>query len=558
MSSRFSKIPSVGYTCYLRNRTQKSNQSVRSARDCNTRVYSTIRSTMKTLSCQSILLVLLSSRLAAAQFFPLPAEDRPIRATAPPQETIVTPEDVTTSPQEVVESIEPLIEDTDNFILSECPLNCLHETVCARGNQTTEGHSVDPVDGQPLEFHSAPNQDGWHCACPTGLTGLQCGQYYENCEDAKYKCYNKGKCIPGLVEKFGNDQLFCDCEAAIDEEDPSKKYKGKYCEVAVVDDIEKCDQNVVCAHGGTCITFPNPSDPCTCPDGFEGKHCEYVQGSVPACEMDCSSEGYCRLGIKDGVIDPMLQFCDCLPGHFGDHCEHEAERCGENYCYHGSECFEILLSDGSSEHLCDCAPGYTNETYYSGQFCQYPSNVFCTGQDDPNGRQFCTNGGSCPTQAHHACDCPLGFGGPRCDHKMSKTETSYAKCSLDCKNGGQCQKGSKDLKKEFGKYAEDVSHLWDETTRDMEHCVCSEGFFGIACDYAIEQCATGGHICLHGSTCVTDGNEIGCDCEAAEHNTAGLFCEFFATDECPQEPQDGDAHRGFCTNGGTCVVDTDS
>ena len=351
---------------------------------------------MKTLSYQIILLALLSSRLAAAQFFPLPVKDQPIiQATTQPQEAVIKPEDVTPPPQEAVETEEPLIRDTDNFIL-------------------------------------------------------------------------------------------------------------------------------------------------------------------PACEMDCSNEGYCRLGIKDGVIDPTVQFCECLPGHFGGHCEHEASRCGEKYCYHGSECFDITLSDGSSEHLCDCAPAYTDETYYSGQFCQYPSTVFCTGRDDPNGRRFCTNGGSCPTEEPHACDCPQGFGGPRCDHTMSEAEILHTKCSLDCKHGGLCQKGSKDMKTEFGKWAEDVSHLWNETTRDLEHCICPEGFYGIACEYAIEQCAMEGHICFHGSTCVTDADEIGCDCEAAERNAAGLFCEFLATDECLQEPQDDDTHRGFCTNGGTCVVDEDS
>jgi hypothetical protein len=261
--------------------------------------------------------------------------------------------------------------------------------------------------------------------------------------------------------------------------------------------------------------------------------------------------GQCRLGLDENQLASEL--CECPSSHYGESCEKEAERCGEEYCYHGSQCFEILLADGFTEHICDCTKAYTEDHYYAGEFCQYASTNFCTGHDDPNGRQFCTNGGQCPEEGHKPCSCPPGFTGPRCAFEIGKDGNDYALCELGCQNGGTCQKGVKDLQKAYGKFANDVAYLLDEEHVDFEHCVCPDGFYGIRCEYNVEQCKEGEHICFHGSTCVNDGEELGCNCEESDELTAGLFCEFIATEDCGQQMSSSDEHPGFCTNGGNCL-----
>jgi hypothetical protein len=59
---------------------------------------------------------------------------------------------------------------------------------------------------------------------------------------------NKGKCIPGVVDFYGNLQSFCDCSDAIDEE--GLNYVGKYCEHK---ETENCDiDGLFCVNGGAC------------------------------------------------------------------------------------------------------------------------------------------------------------------------------------------------------------------------------------------------------------------------------------------------------------------
>jgi len=315
--------------------------------------------------------------------------------------------------------------------------------------------------------------------------------------------------------------------------------------------------NELCKHGGSCKLTPDPVNPCDCQDNFSGKFCETVRDTIPECKKTCLNGGSCKLGVDILEGGARTEFCDCPSAYFGSQCEKEAEKCGDDYCYHGSKCYEISISDGGSDYLCDCSSGYTEERYYSGKFCQYPSTVFCTGHDDPNGRQFCTNGGTCPEAPHEPCSCPPGFSGPRCAFAIDKDGSEYAECELDCQNGGTCQKGAKDLRQTFGKFANDVAHMLNETHENFEHCVCPEGFYGIRCEYQMEECGEEEHLCFHGSQCVGSGHELGCNCETSQLHTAGLFCEFFATDECEgvASTLPGDQHRGFCTNGGKCMED---
>ena len=129
----------------------------------------------------------------------------------------------------------------------------------------------------------------------------------------------------------------------------------------------------------------------------------------------------------------------------------------------------------------------------------------------------------------------------------------YRECELECLNGGTCHKGIKNAKENFNFY---LSEKEQQQHHDYEHCVCPDGWYGIRCEYQVNECEEGKHLCFHGSTCVSnDDDEFSCDCMSANVNTAGLFCEYVATSECDEWKDKGNGHRGFCTNGGVCSLD---
>jgi hypothetical protein len=93
----------------------------------------------------------------------------------------------------------------------------------------------------------------------TGWTGLFCDKRYETCDNqAGHTCYHGGECIPGLQDKYSNEQLFCDCSYARGEN--GTKYVGKYCETPfeqICNPGAPEDELVFCVNGGEC----NPSFP---------------------------------------------------------------------------------------------------------------------------------------------------------------------------------------------------------------------------------------------------------------------------------------------------------
>ena len=68
-----------------------------------------------------------------------------------------------------------------------------------------------------------------------------------------------------------------------------------------------------------------------------------------------------------------------------------------------------------------------------------------------------------------------------------------------------------------------------------------------------------GHKCENGSSCAEHPAEEGkyyCDCDTSNGDFAGLFCEYEAETYCSMESQTSET--SFCTNMGTCVLNTNA
>lgn len=458
----------------------------------------------------------------------------------------------------------------------DCPFECFHDSICEAGEADFSDHPTKK-NGNVLDIHVETQRNGKHCACHPGYTGLFCKKKYEDCADADHKCYHGGKCLLGLADIYGNDQLYCDCSEAIDEH--GVKYVGKYCEIAKA---ETCDNegNVFCVNGGWCKSnYQNyPRRPCHCGTDYDGPHCEFENGSIPDCTMQCNNGGVCRLGIhgvspssEEFLYDffekhDNYQYCECSVGFKGTNCEVASSKCGAHHCFHGGECVTVR-ENGSNKHHCDCSRAATKDGSYAGQYCQYEAENFCDKMATENGQLFCVNGGVCHQRGSHlGCDCPDGYHGPICEFKdpdptappepeVQAEIEEYEACSLQCQNDGQCRNGVKDTSF-LNKFGAEVTHLNQSHDENFEHCVCPEGFVGLTCEHRVESCPGGQHACFHGARCVDDGSGASCDCQpgfTALDKLAGKFCERQSTTLCTKASASGTASFAFCVNNGECV-----
>jgi len=145
-----------------------------------------------------------------------------------------------------------------------CDLDCQNDTPCVPGAANFDDHPTN-VDGTEFDFLRDKEIGNMHCSCPHGLTGVLCDVPYEGCDGSvDHACYNGGRCIPGLEDEYGNEQLFCDCSTAFD--DGGNQYVGKFCEIRqdaaydgngdASDGVggEYCDEELTqfCVNGGRC------------------------------------------------------------------------------------------------------------------------------------------------------------------------------------------------------------------------------------------------------------------------------------------------------------------
>uniref|UniRef100_A0A7S1Y5A0 Protein kinase domain-containing protein n=1 Tax=Grammatophora oceanica TaxID=210454 RepID=A0A7S1Y5A0_9STRA len=302
-----------------------------------------------------------------------------------------------------------------------CDLQCFQGAPCVTGSAEFGAHPMNS-DGSPVFSPGALTHNGvdQHCACPHGWTGVLCDVEYKSC-DGEHKCYNGGSCVPGLIDEFGNEQLFCDCTDAVT--DDGELFVGKFCEHPSTELCSATNEEHFCVNGGICNTqYPQFGTMCECEEGYDGPHCEFKSGAVPDCNLNCGV-GHCVLGIRDPSeihdIGHLFQqeggvmHCVCPPGNSGSRCEISTQSCGEHECFHGGTCLS-KEKDGQTYHHCDCSSAHTETLSYAGRFCQYESTSTCF--DDPqNGKVFCVNGGTCPPESYQACSCSEDFFGPSCE-----------------------------------------------------------------------------------------------------------------------------------------------
>jgi len=456
-------------------------------------------------------------------------------------------------------------------------ITCQNNSTCMDGSTDFEDH-VQP-DGTVLDIH--PTDTSTHCLCKPGWTGVACDVPYRSCDQTSHKCYHGGECVLGLIDKYDNEQLYCNCDSAIDAE--GNVYVGKYCEQKA---ITYCggDTSRFCLNGGLCNDeYPNMGKACYCDESHEGEHCEFEKHKVPTCTMDCQNGGHCKLGTPpkndldyfnvSGNAIEVLQYCECKHPWHGQFCEVASEQCGDNQCFHGSKCVEAQVN-GNTLHHCDCRFANTEEKSYAGQYCQYEATQYCDkGAGDINGHLFCVNGGTCQSDSYLGCICPEDYRGFSCEYYVDENaeDNPHAPptdhiddtiCSLDCNGRGKCRKGIKE--KPSDEKVGDAEHLNGDdalSNENFEHCSCEKGWTGLQCEHEATECGGGEYHCFHGGECYTGGDEQKCDCSTAAsteletNHFAGEQCEHPATEICLE----GEAHKynpnqglSFCVNYGTC------
>jgi hypothetical protein len=303
-----------------------------------------------------------------------------------------------------------------------CPkgtLGDLCETVIPSAN-TSEPGLCGLVCRNGGECESGDAENPSQCNCPPGTSGSLCEILVE-ANPCVLKCFNGGECVEddqgGSTCQCvpGTSGLQCEEMEESSTEAPSSSCppgtSGDLCQSEAptvgqattqapssLGSSSSCDL-ITCQNGGRCevLSGSNNETQCICDPGFSGDLCETAatpeelspqepqEETSSLCDLDCKKGGLC---VSSGGDDTGEMTCNCPPGTSGELCEEVDEvTCGENTCYHGSQC--ITASDGGLH--CDCTTINDPERHYAGRFCQYQATTYCGDGED----YFCVNGGKC-------------------------------------------------------------------------------------------------------------------------------------------------------------------
>jgi len=389
--------------------------------------------------------------------------------------------------------------------------------------------------------HNGACQKDGSCDCPMGWTGKYCQvKNKQKIACADNYCLNGGHCVTEAVFLADGTKAMeehCDCSKAFD---ATSNYAGPYCQYKSTSlcfaELEDSVEETFCTHNGTC----QKDGSCNCPTGWTGQYCE-----LKTLEFSVSDDN------KESLV--------------------EAEACGDTICYNGGKCVSSGQRQSNGDlvvhNYCDCTAAFDEKHLYAGESCEFPSTQVCSSPQDTKGLEgssFCVNHGTCMYDIKLGCDCQQGFYGYSCEYESRSNKGDDTECNLNCKNGGMCAQGAKDLGS-LRDIIVDVGHLNQTHAEDQfAHCVCSEGWVGLTCETKIEICGEDQHTCLHGSKCTPDPTKnrgYSCDCSQADVSVgdnyemrvyAGDYCQYFGTDICTI----GDDYPGqplyFCVNDGKC------
>jgi len=118
--------------------------------------------------------------------------------------------------------------------------------------------------------------------CNMGFSGPDCDIPYSICNDGHRKCFNNSRCVKNNRKDSytGNYDYHCDCSYAAE----VSSYAGHECEHSSTIICKKPFTGThFCTNGGECGSyFLNGSEHtgCSCPEDFEGAHCQYLIGTM--------------------------------------------------------------------------------------------------------------------------------------------------------------------------------------------------------------------------------------------------------------------------------------
>jgi len=209
--------------------------------------------------------------------------------------------------------------------VEECSMECWNGGRCALGaHRPTEAelalypnynpHNITDTDDSSFLYE--------HCQCPNGFYGIKCETTYDICtvdnndnneqntattneQQQHFYCHNNATCVYTTTtnNNYNIDQTrtettttnpllssrkesrgaaMCNCTAA---HRPGKHYTGRNCEYLNLITCNiyglKISERTFCANGGTCTKNVITGHwSCSCPEGYNGKHCENFGSNV--------------------------------------------------------------------------------------------------------------------------------------------------------------------------------------------------------------------------------------------------------------------------------------